>query len=68
MAYVRTWLMSDANGLELQTKQSVLTLDAFRHFEGAISLLKHQPRRKGLNSPTRDDASEFDKVVAWIVA
>ncbi|XP_038070609.1 uncharacterized protein LOC119739669 [Patiria miniata] len=57
VAYVRTWLMSDSNGLELQTRQSMLTLDAFRHFEGAISLLKHQPRRRGINSPTRDDAN-----------
>ncbi|XP_033632964.1 uncharacterized protein LOC117294588 [Asterias rubens] len=65
LSFVRTWLMSDTNGLEFQTRQSVLTLDVFKHFDGAVALLKHQPRRKGLNSPTRDDAnSEYSSSTA----
>lgn len=45
-SYVHQWLSSDASKLDAESKQSVLSLDAIRNFEGAILLLKQQPMRR----------------------
>ncbi|XP_077992627.1 coiled-coil domain-containing protein 142-like [Glandiceps talaboti] len=50
--YVRQWISSDMSGLMQGTQQSVLSLDVFKHMEGAVQLLKQQPRRR--NKSRRD--------------
>ncbi|XP_070540726.1 uncharacterized protein [Ptychodera flava] len=53
--YVRQWISSDMSGLSQETQQSVLALDVFKHMEGAVQLLKQQPKRR---SKARRDFKE----------
>ncbi|XP_072023963.1 uncharacterized protein [Amphiura filiformis] len=62
-SYVRRWISSDASGQSAETTQSILSLEVFRHFDGAILLLKQQPRNRGflgVRTPSKEDlASEY---------
>ena len=57
---VRHWLSSDASKLDPESKQSVLSLDTIRNFEGAILLLKQQPwKRSAMDaSSSKEEISE----------
>ncbi|XP_071491579.1 uncharacterized protein [Diadema antillarum] len=65
--YVHQWLSSSASKLGPESKQSVLSLDAIRNFEGAILLLKQQPMRKSAmaNASSKDEInSEYSTSTA----